>query len=107
MPLQPQGSAPYTTASAAITALDAFRDRGLGTPVTTDILTRAGVPESISSRTLNSLKSLELVDESGEPSQQFRDLRLARGDEEYRTRLQEWLRAVYAEVLQYTDPSAD
>lgn len=105
MPLQENGTAPYTTASAAIAAIEAYRERGFGTPVTPETLTRAGVPESIAPRTLNSLKALELIDESGEPSPQFQALRQARGEEEYRTRLQEWIRAVYAEVLQYADPS--
>jgi hypothetical protein len=107
MALTPHGPAPYTTASAAIAAVDAYRERGLSTPITPDVLTRAQVPESIASRTLNSLKMLDLVDEAGEPTQQFKDLRLARGEDEYHERLQEWLRAVYAEVLQYTDPSTD
>lgn len=107
MPLQQNGTAPYTTAAAAITAIEAFRERGMGTPISAETLTRAGVPESISNRTLSSLKLLELVEESGAPSTQFQALKQARGDEEYRTRLQEWLRGVYAEVLQYTDPSTD
>lgn len=107
MALQPQSGAPYTTATAAITGLEAWRDRGLGTPVTGEILVRAGVPESISRRTLASLKQLELLTPEGQPTQQFQDLRQARGDDEYKTRLQEWLRGIYADVLQYTDPSTD
>lgn len=107
MPLQPNGQAPYTTVAAATTAIDAYRDRGLGAPVTSEILTRAGVPESISRRTLQSLKGLELLDDDGRPTAQFEALRQARGEEEFRTRLQEWLRAVYADVLQYADPSQD
>ena len=107
MPLQPNDKAPYTTGLAAITALDAFRDRGLGIPITADILTRAGVPESISRRTLHSLVLLELIDADGQPSPTFEAFRQARGDEEYRALLQEWLRGVYADVLQYGDPSTD
>ncbi len=107
MPITPHGNAPYTTVTAAITAIEAFRDKGMGTPVTQDTLIRAGVPESLAKRTLSSLKALELLDAEGEPTQQFKDLRLARGDEEYRARLQEWVRGVYADVLQYTDPSAN
>ena len=105
--LKPGGPAPYTTAVSATAAMDAFRDRGLGTPVTAEVLTLAGVKETIANRTLMSLKQLGLVDENGQPSSQFEELRLTRGDEEYHARLQEWLRGVYADVLQYTDPSAD
>jgi hypothetical protein len=104
--LQANGPAPYTTAAAAIAAIEAFRERGFS-PITAETLTRAGVPESIAGRTLNSLKQLGLVDAEGAASEQFKELRLARGDEEYQARLQSWLRGVYEEVLQYTDPSSD
>ena len=105
MALQPNGPAPYTTAVSAITALDAWRDRGLGVPITPEVLTRAGVPETISPRTLSSMKLLDLVTDEGQPTEQWTDMRSARGDEEYRARLQEWLRSTYAEILQYADPS--
>jgi hypothetical protein len=105
MPLEPKGAAPYTSATAAVAALDAYRDRGLGTPITPEILTRAGVPESIARRTLQSLITLELIGEDGRPTEQWQVLSAARGQEEYRARLQEWLRAVYADVLQYADPT--
>lgn len=107
MPLQPNGRAPYTTVAAATAALSAFRDRGLGLPITADVLTRAGVPESIARRTLQSLRELELVDKQGQPTATFEAMRQARGDEEYKALLQEWLRDVYADVLQYGDPSVD
>lgn len=107
MPLTPHGPAPYTTAAAATLTLDAWRDRGLGVPVTADVLARAGIPETLGNRTILSLKQLDLLDETGKPTQQFEDLRLARGVDEYQSRLQEWIRAVYADVLQYTDPSVD
>jgi hypothetical protein len=107
MTLQPNGPAPYTTALAATSVLDGHRDRGSSGPLTPDSIIRGGVGESLASRTLNSFKQLGLLDEEYKPTQQFEDFRLARGDEEYRNRLQEWLRGVYADVLQYADPSTD
>lgn len=107
MALQPNGRAPYTTATAAITALDAWRDRGFGTPVTADVLTRAGVPESISKRTLQSLRDLELLENKGQPTAALTAFQQTRGDQEYRAALQDWLRDVYGDVLQYCDPSTD
>ena len=107
MPLEPNGRAPYTTSTATVEALDAFRDRGLGVPITADVLTRAGVAESIAQRTLQSLRALELVDENDHPTPTFEVFRAARGDEEYHARLQEWLRGIYKDVLQYCDPSTD
>ena len=105
--LQPHGPAPYTSAVAVTTILDSYRDRGLGTPVTAAVVARAGVSESLAKRTLNSLKVLGLIDDSGNPTEQFQDFRRIRGQEEYQARLQEWIRGIYADVLQYTDPSTD
>jgi hypothetical protein len=107
MTLQPHGPAPYTTSLAAISVLDGYRDRGTPGPLTIDSIIRGGVAESLASRTINSLKLLGLLDEDSKPTQQFEDFRLARGDEEYRNRLQEWVRGVYADVLLYADPSTD
>lgn len=107
MPLQPNGRAPYTSASAAITAIDAFRDRGLGTPVDADVLIRAGVSETIARRTVNSLIEAELLHEDGRPTETFEQFKTIRSDDEYRTALQGWLRDLYADVLQYCDPSVD
>ena len=105
--LEPHGPAPYSTATSVSKVLDAYRDRGLGVPITTAVITRAGVGETIAARTLNSLKVLGLIDEGGTPTEQFEDFRRIRGQDEYQARVQEWLRGVYADVLQYTDPSVD
>lgn len=107
MALQPNGPAPYTTAASVTTVLDAWRDRGLGVPVTQDVLARAGVPESLARRTFQSLVALDLLSADGKPTEQFEDFKATRGDPEYRARLQEWVRGLYADVLQYVDPSAE
>lgn len=107
VPLQPNGRAPYTSAAAAIAAIDAFRDKGIGLPVTADVLVRAGVAESIAKRTLNSLIELELLDGDGRPTETFKGFKTVRSDAEYRVALEAWLHAVYADVLQYCDPSID
>ena len=107
MALEPNGRAPYTSANALITVLDAYRDKGLGVPITAETLVRAGVQESISKRTFLSMVELELIDPEGRPTPIFEAFRQTRGDQEYRSRLQEWLRDVYGDVLQYGDPSED
>lgn len=107
MQLHAGGPAPYTSTAAATTLIDAFRNRGLGVPVTPEVAIRAGVPETLASRTLKSLLELGLLDKDGKPTEQFEDFRRIRGEEEYRSRLQEWVRGIYADVLQYTDPSTD
>ena len=45
--LEPHGPAPYSTATSVSKVLDAYRDRGLGVPITTAVITRAGVGETI------------------------------------------------------------
>jgi len=106
MPLQPAGQAPYTSVAAALIAIETFRDRGFS-PLTPDALIRAGVPESLARRTVQSLRLLDLVDDDGKPTAQFEALRQARGEDEFQARMQEWIRGAYADVLQYVDPSTD
>jgi hypothetical protein len=105
MPLQPGGKSPYTTPTAVTTIINGYRDRGLGTPVTQQVLIRAGVPESLARRTMQALRLLELVDENGTPTPQLEAFRQARGEDDFQVCGQEWLRGVYADVLQYADPS--
>ncbi len=107
MAIQPDGPAPYAPAQTVIDVIVGYRERGFSTPFTPEVLIRAGVAETLVPRTLMSLKLLDLIDEGGHPTEQFESLRRARGEEEYKARLQEWLRAVYADVLQYTNPEVD
>lgn len=107
VPLQPEKPAPYTTASAAVTIMEAFRERGLPGPINGDVLIKVGVPESLVRRTLQSLRDLELIGKNGNPTEVWTALRQTRGDEEYRARLQAWLRDVYQDILTYGDPSRD
>ena len=106
MPLAHDGPAPYAPPAAVLTVIDAFRNRGLSTPITTDVLMRAGVQESLAPRTLSSLKLLELVNEAGEPTDHFQALRKV-PSEEYRARFAEFVREIYAEVFNFVDPAND
>lgn len=106
MALKPNGPGPYTTATAATLIMDKLRD-GLVGPLNADVLVRAGVSESLANRTLMSLKILDILDENGNLLPQFQELMLTRSDDEYKTRFQEWLRATYVDVLQFTDPTVD
>lgn len=106
MAIVENGPAPYAPAQAVISIIEGYRERGLSVPFTLEVLTRAGVTESLAPRTLQALKLLELVADDGQPTETFQRLRVARGDE-YRTALQDWLRNVYAGVLQFADPASD
>jgi hypothetical protein len=107
MPLQGDGNAPYAPASAVIDVIRRYRDRGLQTPFTTDVLTRAGVSESLAPRTLQAFKLLELVGEEGEPTEALVSLAKAPTDEEYRDRLASLIRGVYAKVFSFVDPAEE
>ncbi len=106
MTIQSDGPAPYTAPKAIISLVEAYRTRGLTTPFTVDVLIKAGVSETLAPRTLNSLKLLGLIDEAGEPTPQFVDLRKA-GQDDFQPRLQALLREAYAEVFSYVDPATD
>jgi hypothetical protein len=107
MPITHDRLAPYGPPQTVIELIEAFRDRGLTTPFTADVLLRSGVSEGLVNRTLSTLRLLDLTDKEGNPTQQFEALRLARGQEEYQAALQDWLRGVYADILKFCDPAVD
>lgn len=95
---------PYAPTTAVMAIVERYRDRGLPTPVTTEVLERAGVPESLSPRTFYSLQTLDLIDTAGNPTQALDSIKLA-PQAEYQTRLGEWLNAAYADILAFVDPA--
>lgn len=107
MAVQTGGKAPYAPPSAVLEIIRRYRDAGLMTPFTPDVLMRAGVSESLAPRTLQALQLLDLIDEeSGEPTSQFEAIRRATTDD-YPGTLAETLRSAYAEVFQFVDPTRD
>jgi hypothetical protein len=106
MPIQADGPAPYTSPSAIVAILEGYRRRGLQTPITLDVLQRAGVNASLAPRTHASLKLLDLIDETGEPTPAFVEFRKA-AESDFRERFAAILRAAYAEVFSYVDPAED
>ena len=89
-----------------ISILRRFRDKGLSTPFTVDVLVRAGVPESLTRRTLQSLQVLDLIDDKGMPTPTLNKIRLA-PEKEYQSVVAEWIKSAYAEVFQFIDPAKD
>jgi hypothetical protein len=106
MPITSDGKAPYAPPKAVTDVVTAYRDRGLQTPFTQDVLIKAGVSETLAPRTLLSLKLLDLINDDGEPTQEFEGLRKAPSDE-FQERFAAVLKAVYAEVFSYVDPRQD
>jgi hypothetical protein len=105
MPVTPDEPAPYAPASAVIDIIKRHRNRGLPTPIDSDVLTRAGISASLIPRTLQALVTLDLVDDSGAPSDALEGIRLA-PEAEYKQRVADWLRAAYADALQFVDPAS-
>lgn len=104
MPLAPNGQAPYTTTPAVTTFLNRCRVQ-LPKEVTTDVLIKIGIKETIVPRTLQSLRLLDLLKEDGQPTETLEALSKARPDQ-YKDELASWLRSVYADVFTYAEPSA-
>jgi hypothetical protein len=104
VPIQPNGGAPYAPAATILSVVDRARERGLPTPVTKEVLMRAGVSDSLIPRTMQSLQLLELINEDGTWTQNLETLRRA-PEAELQSRFAEIVRAVYADVFQYIDPA--
>jgi hypothetical protein len=106
MALASDGPAPYTSPSAVVSIVDRFRERGLQVPFDLDVLMRAGISEGLAPRTLHALRQLDLIDEAGNPTEALLGLQRATSDE-FRDRAAEVIRAAYAPIFQFTDPSED
>jgi hypothetical protein len=106
MPITAEGTAPYAPPSTVLSLIARARERGLPSPVTRDVLGRAGVPESLAQRTIQSLELLELIDADGTHTQNLEVLRLT-PEPEYKARFAEIIRGVYADVFTFVDPAKD
>lgn len=104
MPVTPTTPGPYTATSAVLEVITRYRSKGLPSPVSSEVLARAGVSESLIPRTLQSLQTLDLIDDKGAPTATLEGLRLA-PEAEFKKRLHEWLSGSYAEVLRFVDPA--
>ena len=106
MPIIETGTAPYAPPSTVISLIERARERGLPSPVTRDVLLKASIGEGLINRVLQALQLLELIDDNGHHTPNLDALRRA-PEVEYKARLAELIRAVYAEVFGYVDPSKD
>lgn len=106
MAVTAEKSAPYAPAKTITDLIERYRSRGLPSPVNAEVLGRAGVSESLIPRTLQALQTLDLIDETGKPTQTFEGIRLA-PEGEYKKRLEDWLKGAYADVFSFVDPTTD
>mgnify|MGYP003134140640 CR=1 FL=1 len=106
MPVHSEGKAPYAPAATVIEVIERYRDHGLSEPFDTETLERAGVQESLSARTLQALKLLDLLDSEGNPTEQLRNLATVPSSD-YKQSIADVLHAAYAEVFSFVDPAKD
>jgi hypothetical protein len=97
---------PYAPTSAILGLIERHRRNGLPSPVTEDVLERTGISSSLTSRTLQALVTLDLIDDQGRATPTLEGIRLA-PEPEYKQRLADWLRAAYADALSFVDPAQD
>ncbi len=96
--------APYAPSGVFLGLLDRNREKGLPSPVTAEVLQRLGVSDSLLPRTLQALKTLDLIGEDGKPTGVLEDLRRA-PEAEYKDRMAEWLKGAYAHAIDIIDPA--
>jgi len=106
MAIKSDGPAPYAPTQTVMEIVQGFRKRDFPTPITVDVLTRAGVTDSLAPRTLQALKLLDLVNSDGMPTEQFVDLAKA-PESEFPERFAAILRSAYQEVFQFVEPRED
>jgi hypothetical protein len=97
---------PYAPPKAILEIIDRYRNRGMPAPINSEVLGRAGIPDSLIPRTLQSLQILDLIDDAGNPTETLEGLRLA-PEADYKKALEEWLKGTYADVFSFVDPSQD
>lgn len=98
--------APYTAPSGILDVIRRYRNHGLTRPITLEVLTRAGVKESLAPRTLQSLIGLDLIGEDGNPTDSLEGLAKA-PEAEFQSILASVVRNAYADVFSFVDPAKD
>lgn len=106
MAVTPDKPVPYAPASAILEVVDRYRNRGLQSPITAEVLGRIGISDSLIPRTLQALRTLDLIEEDGKPTPTLDGLRLA-AEAEFKKHLEGWLKSAYAPVFSFVDPSKD
>jgi len=105
MPSDLEGICAYAPSGNVITVIHQMRDRGLKEPVTMQLITVAGVAEGNASRTIQALRFLDLIDEEGYLTENFKALRNAPSDE-YPSVLGNILKQAYSHVFMVLDPAS-
>jgi hypothetical protein len=103
MPIEPLGPAPYAPPATVLTTLKWHWQKGLPTPITTEVIERIVESESLAPRVTKTLRLFELVDDEGQPTPQFQELAHAPTEDDFKARLAAIVQVAYADVIQYID----
>ena len=106
MAIRSGGQAPYAPPQAVLGLLQAYRNRPIQPPFTTEVLEKIGVKASLIPRVKQSLLLLDLIDKEDMPTAELEGLRRA-AQAEFKPRLAALVQSVYAEIFQYFDPQTD
>jgi hypothetical protein len=106
MPVTSDRAAPYAPAKTILDIVGRFRDRGIPLPINTESLGRISVPETLLPRVLQSLRTLDLITDDGQPTPILEGISLA-PEVEYKKRLEDWLKGTYADIFLVVDPAKD
>jgi hypothetical protein len=104
--LQSDGPAPYGPPSALIEVIERYRERGLQTPLTDEVLVKAGVSESVVRRVAVALKLLDLVDADMNPTEALKQYQQAATDDA-KAVLEKVIRDAYEPVFSFVNPAID
>lgn len=96
--------APYAPKKAVLGVLRRYRETGLSEPLTLTGLASIGIPHSTTSRTLQTLRFLGLVDDGGNLTEAAKRLKRA-STAEYAGVLADIVRAAYESVFVIVDPT--
>src|SRR6266487_5885623 len=95
---------PYAPHTSVLTVIRHMRERNLKEPVTSQLITTIGVAEGNASRTIAALRFLDLLDEAGYITPNFRAIENAT-DGEYPEVLSEILNKAYEHVFMALEPA--
>lgn len=104
MPSDLEGLCAYAPSGNVLTVIHQMRERGLKEPITMQLITVTGVAEGNASRTIQALRFLNLIDEEGYLTDNFKSLRNVSSDE-YPTVLGNILKEAYSHVFMVLDPA--
>ena len=96
--------APYAPAKSVLAVVRRYRETGLPQPLTAASVQSIGIAQTMTSRTIQALRFLGLVDDDGHVTEAFEALKRA-GSNEYPEQLDELLRQAYRPVFSIVDPA--